>query len=781
MLIPTEQELDEQIQLERDAIAHGLKKLHKNTRDLENKSYASASVYGAASIDTLLPLLVARIEDTTTRLKKGQAGKSFKEIQQYLADVEPLAAAAISLKICFDRVFSHKNKANVTVGVCEAIGLAVEQECQMRHYEKTAPGLLYKLKERYWHSSSGTQQKLVNIRTLMNRYDVTPWQTWGSKNRVQLGGWLLDCIMETSGWFTRHIHQQGRKKIQYVIPTPEFLEKKDEIMKNAELFSPVAWPMLIPPRDWSNESCGGYFLNEIMAGHHLVRRGNPLSIQGETPIEFLNKIQKVAYRLNPFTVKVAEELDRMERAVGKFLPIMHHDLPPKPIDIDTNKESRQDYKRRAKVVHDLQAQEFRKSCRTRMTMEAVARFKDKDKFYLPWSFDYRGRAYPIPSHLTPQDTDFGKSLLRFAKEATMNKYAEKWLAFQVATTYGRDKDTIEDRLKWVKNNTHIISMVACDPIRHIHEWEEAAEPWQFLAACDEYYHCVLIKDRTTTGGIVATDATCSGLQILAGLARDKSTASLVNVIPSEKPQDAYAVVANTAAPFCPNSIRNHMDRKVVKRVVMTIPYNAKPFSNREYIKDALKEKGIEIEKEDLTKTVVAVRDAMDTVVPGPMAVMSWIEEEVAKAIDRGKTELKWVTPSGFVVNQRLMKPKTIQVELQLLGRCQLTVATEDSNKVDKQHHKNATAPNLIHSLDASLLHLSALAFYAPIALIHDSVLCRATDMELLSSVVRATYMHLFAEHDYLQDFATQIEAETDPPIIGDLEPESVIESTYFFC
>ena len=284
--------------------------------------------------------MVARIEDTTTRLKKGQAGKSFKEIQQYLADVEPLAAAAIALKVCFDKVFSHKDKSNVTVGVCEAIGLAVEQECQMRHYEKTAPGLLYKLKERYWHSSSGTQQKLVNIRTLMNRYDVTPWQTWGSKNRVQLGGWLLDCIMETSGWFTKHIHQQGRKKIQHVIPTPEFMEKKDEIMRNAELFSPVAWPMLIPPRDWSNESCGGYFLNEIMAGHHLVRRGNPLSIQGETPIEFLNKIQKVAYRLNPFTVRVAEALDRMERAVGKFLPIMHHDLPPKPVDIDTNKESR---------------------------------------------------------------------------------------------------------------------------------------------------------------------------------------------------------------------------------------------------------------------------------------------------------------------------------------------------------------------------------------------------------------------------------------------------------
>jgi hypothetical protein len=80
-----------------------------------------------------------------------------------------------------------------------------------------------------------------------------------------------------------------------------------------------------------------------------------------------------------------------------------------------------------------------------------------------------------------------------------------------------------------------------------------------------------------------------------------------------------------------------------------------------------------------------------------------------------------------------------------------------------------------------LLHLSVLRFDAPIALIHDSVLCRATDMPTLSTIVRETYMYLFAEHDYLTSFAAQIGAETDPPIIGDLAPESVIDSTYFFC
>ena len=213
---------------------------------------------------------------------------------------------------------------------------------------------------------------------------------------------------------------------------------------------------------------------------------------------------------------------------------------------------------------------------------------------------------------------------------------------------------------------------------------------------------------------------------------------------------------------------------------MTIPYNAKPFSNRSYIKDALREKGVEIDKDDLTITVAAVRDAMNTIVPGPMSVMKWIEDEVAKAIKRGSVELQWVTPSGFVVNQRIMLKEKKDIRLQLLGECRLKIAS-DGDTVDLSRHKAATAPNLIHSLDASLLHLSVQRFEKPIALIHDSVLTRATDMDELSAIIRETYMHLFAERDYLTDFASQIGAESKPPIIGDLTPESVIDSTYFFC
>jgi len=55
-----------------------------------------------------------------------------------------------------------------------------------------------------------------------------------------------------------------------------------------------------------------------MRGHDMVRRGQG-RIQGETPIQFLNKIQKVGYCLNSFTITVAETLMERGYAVGKFV------------------------------------------------------------------------------------------------------------------------------------------------------------------------------------------------------------------------------------------------------------------------------------------------------------------------------------------------------------------------------------------------------------------------------------------------------------------------------
>ena len=780
-MMPTKAQIEEELVWERHAKTQGLSRLHKQTASVESKDYASASVYGIASIDAILPLVCDEITNTVEySIKRGKNGVLFKEIQQYLNELDALSCAAITLKLIFDKVFSPKEEANLLQNVAVSVGTALEQECQMRWYETNYPALYKTLTDIYWHESKGTQQKHSVIQLMMNRRGLI-WNKWGTDIRYKLGGWAIGCVMDVSGWF--ELLNMRRK--DYLIPSAAFADKRDELMASAELFAPLAWPMLVPPRDWSTEKVGGYYLNELMIGHDMVRRGDPTLIQGETPIQFLNHIQKVAYRLNPFVVGVAETLFERGYSVGKdpkFIPIIEHPLPPKPVDIADNKDAKQQYKRECASAMDKNAQAFRRSCRTRMTMEAVSKYKDKDRFWLPWSFDYRGRAYPIPSFLTPHDTDFGKSLLVFADESYLTADAEHWLAFQVATTWGLDKATMAERMVWVEENITLISRVARDPIAYLSDWEVADEPFLFLAACEEYYYCVIDASRSHTRLPVAVDATCSGVQILAGLARDASAAKLVNVLPGDKPQDAYRVVAEASMEDIPVRLRGHTDRKTTKRTVMTLPYNSKPHSNRSYIREAYQSAGVEPDKDELTTVVKAVRGAMRKVLPGPMAVMEWIEKEVSLAIKTGKTELVWTTPSGFVVRQKFMKPEIERIELKLLGKVKKNmVAVGDSDKVDLQHHKNATSPNLIHSIDASLLHLSAIRFNAPLALIHDSVLCRATDMHVLSELVRETYMYLFAENDYLKDWAQQIGAQTEPPIVGTLEPESVIESTYFFC
>lgn len=770
---------EQQIELEKRAIAYGRERLLDSTRRLEDKSYASASVYGAASIQAALADVAAVIQNTLKRIHEGKNGVDFATIHQFLAEIEPEAAAAIALKLTFDKVFSPKDKSNEIANVITAIGQALEQEAQLRWYEAQDRGLYDRIKRQYWHSSCGTQQKATIARTMMNRHEYH-WDSWGPVPRAKLGAWLLDCVMKATGWFERITVKRHNGTPTLIVPSLLFAMTKEELMKDALMFAPMAWPMLVPPRDWSPIQPGGYLLNEVMRGHEMVRRGDNGLIQGNTPLLFLNKLQKTAYTLNEFIVGVAEELMERQYKVGKFIPIIELPLPNKPWDIADNEEARHEYRRQAAEAMNHNAAAFKRSCRTRMTMETVKIFKEKDKFYLPWSYCYRGRTYPIPAFLTPQDTDFGKSLLKFAEPAFMTEEAEGWLAFQVATTYGLDKATMQERQDWVAANHELISRVANAPLVHIADWEAADEPWQFLAACEEYNACVIECSRSWTSLCVAVDATCSGLQILAGLARDRSTAKLVNVFPSEQPQDAYKVVAEQAKPKLPSHLAALLDRKVTKRTVMTIPYNATQHSNRAYIREALKEKDAEFTPDELTLIVNAVREAMYEVVPGSMQVMDWIKKEVGAAFKRGADHLTWQTPSGFIVKQNRRKRNTRTVLLQILGRCEINLTTGFEGP-DVNGHKSSTAPNLIHSLDASILHRAFLKFDAPFTVIHDSVLCRATDMGVLNRVVRETYCEIFSESNPLVDFAEAIGAETEPPIIGDLDLESVLESTYFFC
>ena len=275
--MPTIYEIDEQIAPERECISCGVDKLHKDTRKAEEREYASSSIYGNSSIQAAQEHVAKLILDTFEySITRGKSGVAYVDIAHHLSqfneEKEAHKLANIALKRTFDTVFSRKRKddrkfPNAVGNVTTLIGAAVEAECQMRWYEKQNPKVYKQLKDRYWLSSTGTRQKQSIMSIMMSRREYK-WNSWSNPLRSRIGGWLLGLVCDATGWFEKAHDWQGKKSTTLIVPSELYLEKA-EIMRNAELFAPLAYPMLIEPNDWTNDRPGGYLLNELMRGNDL--------------------------------------------------------------------------------------------------------------------------------------------------------------------------------------------------------------------------------------------------------------------------------------------------------------------------------------------------------------------------------------------------------------------------------------------------------------------------------------------------------------------------------
>ena len=140
--MPTPAQLEAQVNLETEQINQGKDRLKSNTKGLEEKEYASASIYGSSFIKSLLPTFITAIETERWKLKKGHSGYLYKEQLIYLNSLSPDAAALITCKVAFDKIFSTKPNSNRVNVITKAIGAAIEAECQLTFYEETVPALL---------------------------------------------------------------------------------------------------------------------------------------------------------------------------------------------------------------------------------------------------------------------------------------------------------------------------------------------------------------------------------------------------------------------------------------------------------------------------------------------------------------------------------------------------------------------------------------------------------------------------------------------------------------
>lgn len=66
--------------------------------------------------------------------------------------------------------------------------------------------------------------------------------------------------------------------------------------------------------------------------------------------------------------------------------------------------------------------------------------------------DFRGRAYPIPPHLTHIGDDLSRGLLLFAEAKPLGERGLRWLKIHLANLCGFDKGSFDERVRFVEDN-----------------------------------------------------------------------------------------------------------------------------------------------------------------------------------------------------------------------------------------------------------------------------------------------------------------------------------------
>jgi DNA-directed RNA polymerase len=777
----TRQQLDRQFHREIEARQEAVNRLRERTRTAEDRCYASSTVYGSSFLNSGLEAITNEIATKLSHITRGWASDKAAAVMA-IKDCDPAVLALITAKGILDVLGQRKLEKPTYAAVTYHIGnlvfdqILLDQFCA-KHKD------LFESAHSTIHAHKGYSYRVQRYRAAMRKHGIQAAR-WPTSVKVLVGGWLMDRLAAATGWITTRVVRSSAHKSQtLVVYQPEFLRMKEALMERAEAFAACLWPMLCEPNDWTQDSSGGYLTNELRRLTSLVRSSIPkkrcLLLRESRALAMLNRLQRVPYRINSRVLEIANFCMERRISVGKFRAEEPTPPPPKPEPWETAPdEEKLAYRRARTQIEDKNSALAQKNYRTAEAVFVANKYK-QEVFWIPWSFDFRGRCYPIPTSLSPQGTDFDKSLIYFQEEGPVNEW---WLAFQVATTYGLDKATMQDRIDWTRNNHDLIDLIASDPEGTVEEWSQAEEPWCFLAAALEYSQCVIHKTKRTSGLPVSVDATCSGLQHLSALALDRTAAEMVNVVPTDKPSDGYAIVAEKAKEILPQHLHHLMNRKLTKRTVMTTPYGVTENSARDYIRQELK--GVELERGELQAIVKAVyRFAVREVFAGPCASMTFIQKTAGTKIKEGSSTLEWFTPSGFHVIQEYRKNESQPVSTRLLGqRIQTWLNKEwEERQIDLNKAKTAASPNLIHSLDASLLHLVFADCEYPFTVIHDCVLGRSCDMDQMGTQIRDKFVEIYSQ-PVLQQWAESLGVEFDETVMQNtLNINDVQESSYFFC
>jgi DNA-directed RNA polymerase len=808
--------MNEQLELENEMKSTTIEIYKKAISSAKESHKESTTLYGITlmkfSVDAVEEALVKFLSNTFV---EGVAGAHARSAL-LLNNVPPEKCAFLALKIIIDGLTNRYALTKVAM----AIGNAIEDEAKFAAFEAKEKGWFTTIRNEVTKRTSNREFRRYALLHTMSKKAVVEFEAWDMAEKMSVGLKMVDLIKTSTGIIDVHTQVFGRKKrTTYIIPTAATLDWIERVNRNGEMLSPFYLPCVVPPKDWTEPTGGGYHFNALRP-LPMIKTYNRKYLEEmknhEMPLEYkaVNALQNTKWTINSKVLEVMTQAWESGEEWKGIPPRKLSELPPTPFSRELKKDEMTEaqllqltqWKTTASKVYASNARTMSKRIQFSRALALANRFNGKT-FFFPYQSDFRGRKYVVVPFLSPQGAPYAKAMLQFAEGLPIeNREQESWLAVHGANSYGFDKASLEERHNWVLDHTPEIISSAADPFMN-RFWLTADDPWQFLAFCFEWQGLSNEGYGYLSSLPIGLDGSNNGLQHFSALLRDPVGAKATNLIPSDQPQDIYQVVADkvierVSALAAKGDVMAQqwldfgISRKTTKRPVMVVPYGGKLYSCREYIQDYIEERvasgATNPWGDDLFPPSMFLSShvwaAIEGTVQSARGAMDWIQN-IARQVSAKNVPMVWESPSGFVVQQFYPSLTERRITTYIDNTLVKPSFSEfNYSQVDRRRSTNGSSPNFVHSLDAAAMTITICKAVddgiTDFAMIHDSYGVHAHHTPKLAKRLREAFVEMYQQHDPLADLAKSASAVVGdvepPPAKGELDITGVLRSDFFF-
>ena len=773
---------------------------------------------------------------------KTEVNKSSGRKYDWVEDIKTIDTdilAFIGLNCCMDAVSMNQSFTTCIT----KIGLRIELEVWANGLKSHDKNLANRIENQVIKSHSSERYRIKAAKIIAFKEGYTQ-EKWSDERKVKAGSPIVNAVMEHSKvfdtWLQRTRSNNSIKKVGLTTEASALLAKLEYEDSWAE---PMLAPMIIPPKEWEDTTTGCYY-DEVTASHVPLIRRNPsntsawknqiksvkhqLDTEKEMPeyIEALNMLQSTKLKINEHVVEAVTWCWDNNKHLGKF-PIKEY-LPN--LERPDNWDDMSSYVKKGLTIDARNIREKNREidgARAVMAqdLKCANDMAQYDEFYMPWNFDFRGRVYPV-THFCYHRDDHVKAMFMFKNTCKLDVDAKYWLSIHLANVGDFDKiskKSFDDRVDWVIQNEEKILDVGMDYQSSFDYWSQADKPFQFLAACREYFLATINPDYET-GLPISLDGSNSGVQHFAAASLDEKEGYMVNLVPTDKPQDIYQKVADNVNKelnkdktneYAKAWLKYGVGRSEVKRNTMTYSYSSKSFGMKNQLMEDLMrplQKDVDrklrkkhpfgdTKEQSMAATYLAtinykvIRELIKSAEDG----MQFFQSIAGVLADEGK-EIAWKTPVGFPVvqkycqwNVKKIRPFLYDRSANVYKRSQVSIRERDEFKVNKRKNKAAISPNVIHSMDAAHLLKTIITGkdngIKDFCVIHDSFATLPCDTWNLFHCIRRSFIEMYSNWCLYEDFLYQTQQQMknpsnptikDIPGKGNLELESIMDSDYCF-